>query len=66
MKHTVKAGKTELTISSERLVRYVDRMARWSPERRLHAVVAANKRLEGKHPQKRDAAILLAGSRAPR
>jgi hypothetical protein len=66
VKHSVKAGKTELTISTERLVRYVDRMAQWSPERRLHAVAAANRRLEGKHPQKRDAAILLAGSAAPR
>jgi hypothetical protein len=62
MTHTIKAGKSEVTISSERLVRYVDRMARWSPERRGYAVEAAKKRLSGKHPRKRDAAIALAGT----
>jgi hypothetical protein len=60
MPHTIKAGKTELTISTARLVRYVDRMARWSPERRAHAHKAAEARLAGKHPMKRDAAIYLA------
>ena len=60
--HTIKAGKAELTISSARLVRYVDRMARWSPERRAYAHKAAEARLGGKHPRKRDAAISLASA----
>ena len=57
MPHTIKVGKTELTISSRRLIRFVDRMARWSPERRALAHKAAETRLGGKHPLKRDAAI---------
>ena len=61
MPHLIKAGKAELKISSARLIRYADRMFRWSPERRGHAVEAAKKRLGGKHPRKRDAAIVLAG-----
>jgi hypothetical protein len=60
MPHTIKVGKTELTISSARLIRYVDRMAMWSPERRARAQKAAEARLAGKHPMKRDAAIYLA------
>ena len=60
MAHTIKAGKGELTISSARLVRHADRMFHWSPERRSHAVEAAKKRLHGKHPRKRDAAMVLA------
>jgi hypothetical protein len=60
MPHTIKAGKTELTISTARLVRYVDRMALWSPEQRAHAHKAAAMRLGGKHPRKRDAAIYAA------
>jgi hypothetical protein len=60
MPHTIKAGKTELTISTRRLIRYVDRMARWSPERRAHAHKAAAMRLGGKHQRKRDAAIYAA------
>ena len=60
MPHTIKVGKNELTISSARLVRYVDRMARWSPERRAHAHKAAEIRLGGKHPRMRDAAIFEA------
>jgi hypothetical protein len=58
MPHTVKAAKTELKISARRLIRFVDRMARWSPERRAH--MAAELRLGGKHPRKRDAAIYAA------
>ena len=60
MTHTIKVGKTEQTISTRRLVRYVDRMARWSPERRALAHKAAEVRLGGKHPRKRDAAIFAA------
>ena len=60
MPHTVKAGKAELTISTARLIRFVDRMARWSPERRALAHKAAEVRLGGKHPRKRDAAIFAA------
>jgi len=60
MPHTIKVGKTELTISPRRLVRFVDRTARWSPERRALAHKAAEARLGGKHPRKRDAAIYAA------
>ena len=60
MPHTIKVGKTELTVSSRRLIRLVDRLARWSPERRALAHKAAETRLSGKHPRKRDAAIYLA------
>ena len=60
--HTIKAGKTELTISPTRLVRHADRMAGWSPERRNLAAEAAKKRLHGKHPRKRDAATALAAT----
>jgi hypothetical protein len=57
MAHTIKVGKAELTISTRRLIRFVDRMADWSPERRALAHAAAEARLKGKHPRKRDAAI---------
>ena len=60
MPHTIKVGKTELTISSARLIRFVDRMARWSPERRALAHRGAEARLGGKHPRKRDAAVYAA------
>jgi hypothetical protein len=62
MPHTFKAGKTELTISPERLIHRAEQMFRWSPERRRHAVEAAKKRLHGKHPRKGDAATVLAAS----
>jgi len=60
MTHTIKVGKNELTVSSRRLIRFVDGMARWSPERRALAHKAAEVRLGGKHPRKRDAAIFVA------
>jgi hypothetical protein len=60
MPHTIKVGKTELTISTRRLVRFADRFARWSPERRALAHKATETRLGGKHPRKRDAAIYAA------
>jgi hypothetical protein len=60
MPHTIKAENTEMMISTGRLNRYVDRMARWSPQRRAHAHKAAELRLGGKHPRKRDAAIYAA------
>ncbi|MDQ2859210.1 MAG: hypothetical protein M3T55_00450 [Pseudomonadota bacterium] len=60
MAHTIKAGKSELTVSASRLVRHADRMALWSPERRGYAAERAKKRLHGKHPRKRDAATVLA------
>jgi hypothetical protein len=60
MPHTIKAGKAELTISSKRYGRHAWRMRSWSPERRSQAHVAAEKRLQHKHPRKRDAAIFAA------
>lgn len=60
MPHTLKTGKTEMTISSSRLIRHADRLFGWPPERRAAAVEAAKARLGGKHPQKRDAATVLA------
>jgi hypothetical protein len=60
MPHTIKAGKAELTISSKRYGRHAWRMRSWSPERRSQAHAAAEKRLQGKHPRKRDAAIFAA------
>jgi hypothetical protein len=57
MPHTIKVGKTELTISTRRYIRFADRLAEWSPERRALAHAAAEVRLKGKHPRKRDAAI---------
>ena len=60
MQHTVKVGRAELAISDGRLVRHVLRMRSWSPERTAHARQAAERRLQGKHPRKRDAAIVLA------
>jgi hypothetical protein len=57
MPHTIKVGKAELTISDERLGRHAWRMRNWSPERRARAHSAAETRLKGKHPRKRDAAV---------
>jgi hypothetical protein len=45
MSHTIKVGENEQTVSSRRLVRFVDRMARWSPARRALAHKAAEARL---------------------
>jgi len=60
---TVKAGKTEIMVSPARVARMADRLWRLghgAPERVAHSVAAARKRLEGAHPRKRDAAIVLA------
>jgi hypothetical protein len=57
MPHTIKAGKAELTISTRRYGRHAWRMRNWSAERRASAHAAAEKRLQGKHPHQRDAAI---------
>jgi hypothetical protein len=57
MSHTIKVGKVELTISDKRLSRHVHRTEHWSPARRAYAHAAAEQRLNGKHPRKRDAAI---------
>ena len=57
MPHAIKVGKAELTISAERLNRHSWRMRYWSPERLAYAHTAAERRLHGKHPRKRDAAV---------
>ena len=57
MSHAIKVGKAELTISDERLVRHIDRMRNWSTEKRAYAHSAAERRLNGKYPRERDAAI---------
>jgi hypothetical protein len=51
MPHAINAGKTELTVSTRRLIRFVDRMARWAPERRALAHKAAEARLGGQASQ---------------
>jgi hypothetical protein len=60
VQHAVKVGRAELAISEGRLVRHILRMRSWSPERTAHAREAAERRLQGKHPRKRDAAVYLA------
>ena len=57
---TVPTSQGDITISRARVIRAADRMWRWSSERRLVAVAAAKDRLAGKHPQKRDSAIIVA------
>ena len=57
MPHTIKVGKAELTISDARLVRHINRMRDWSAEKRTYAHAAAVRRLNGKYPRERDAAI---------
>ena len=60
MQHKLKLGRAELAISDGRLSRHINRMRSWSPERTAHARAAAEQRLQGEHPRKRDAAIVLA------
>jgi hypothetical protein len=60
VRHTLKTSKGEISISSNRLRRHADRVFQWLPEKLEQAIVAAEARLEGKHPHKRDAALVLA------
>jgi hypothetical protein len=64
MPHTLKTSKGEIAISSRRLARQADRMFGWLPEKIEEAILAAEARLDGKHPHKHDAATILAAMRA--
>jgi hypothetical protein len=63
MSHSLKTSKGEIRVSSRRLMRQADRIFDWLPEKLEKAIEAAEARLEGKHPRKRDAALVLAGRR---
>jgi hypothetical protein len=55
-----KSRREELHAPSSLVVRVAERLHRFSPERRQHAIAAAKTRLKHKHPRLKDAAIVAA------
>jgi hypothetical protein len=55
-----KTKKEALHAPPSLVARLAERLHRFSPERREHAIAAAKTRLKGKHPRMKDAAIVAA------